>query len=84
MQIAVRLFAILKERAGVQSFTLELPDGCTATDAADRIATAYPGIQSYLPKSAFAINRAYGNRQAILHDGDELALIPPVSGGTER
>ena len=81
MRITVKLFAILRDRAGVAEFTLELPGGSATSVALESIATRYPTIRDLLPRAALAINREYVSRNAALHDDDELALIPPVSGG---
>jgi molybdopterin converting factor subunit 1 len=83
MQITVKLFAILKERAGVSSIILDLPEGSTAAVAADKVIAMHPNVTDLLVKCAFAVNRSYGSRVAVLYEGDELALIPPVSGGAE-
>jgi molybdopterin synthase catalytic subunit/molybdopterin converting factor small subunit len=76
VRVTVRLFAALRERAGAGQRELELPDGATAGDvfAALEIGTEPPGL-------AYAVNREYSERSATLTDGDEVALIPPVSGG---
>jgi MoaE-MoaD fusion protein len=78
MRITVRLFAMLRERAGTSRRELELPDGATAGDvwAALELGPEPEGL-------ALAVNRAYADRRAALADGDEVALIPPVSGGGE-
>ena len=81
MQIKVKLFAILRDRAGTSDITLEIPRGSAASVALDSIATKFSTIKDLLPRAAIAINREYASRDAALNDGDELALIPPVSGG---
>lgn len=82
MRITVKLFAILKDRAGAAQAILEdLPPGATVIQAAHALAERFPNIASDLDHVAFAVNRCYTKPQAILKDGDELALIPPVSGG---
>jgi molybdopterin converting factor subunit 1 len=85
MQVKVRLFAILRERAGADSVELELADGATATDAIDAVADRH-GLGELLQRLpiAVAVNREYAEREHVLDDGDEVALIPPVSGGAER
>ena len=82
MTIRVRLFAILRDQAGVSDFPLALPGGATVSDARDRIAARYPALQAHLPRVAFAVNRAYCKPDQAMSEGDELALIPPVSGGS--
>ena len=81
MQINVRLFAVLRERAGVEQFALDLADGATVDAAVEQVSLRVPMIRDLLPRVAFAVNRAYVKSGAELADGDELALIPPVSGG---
>jgi molybdopterin converting factor subunit 1 len=81
MRVTVKLFAILKERAGVSEFAIELPRGSATSVALESIATRHPRLRELLPRAALAVNREYVPRDTTLNDGDELALIPPVSGG---
>src|SRR4051812_26805877 len=76
MRVTVRLFAALRERAGTSRRELELPPGATAGDV-----FAALGIGAEPQGLAYAVNREYADRTAALADGDEVALIPPVSGG---
>jgi molybdopterin converting factor subunit 1 len=76
MQIRVRLFAGLRERAGVDVLELELPDGATVADALERLEPVAGDL-----KVVMAVNREYAEAGDQLHAEDELALIPPVSGG---
>jgi molybdopterin synthase catalytic subunit/molybdopterin converting factor small subunit len=78
MLITVRLFAMLRERAGTGQLELELPDGACVADALAAVGDLAGGLPLVL-----AINRRYADRDAPLSAGDELALIPPVSGGAE-
>jgi molybdopterin synthase catalytic subunit len=79
VRVDVRLFAGLRERASTRSRELELPDGARVCDvwAALDLGDEPPGL-------LFARNRAYAERSESLSDGDEVALIPPVSGGAFR
>jgi len=81
MRVRVLLFAILRDAAGAGEVALDLPAGATARDAGAELVGRFPALQAYLPRIAFAVNRNYAPAQTELHDGDELALIPPVSGG---
>ncbi len=81
MQIHVRFFAILRDRAGIAEMALNMEEGGTISNAATDIAQMHPAIAEFLPRIAYALNREYADVTAELHDGDELALIPPVSGG---
>jgi len=79
--IRVKLFAILRERAGSSELQLDVPDGTSVSGASDALAKRLPAIQQHLSGVAYAVNQSYVDRATILRDGDELALIPPVSGG---
>lgn len=81
MTIKLKFFAILHDLAGVRESTLALPEGATVAMAVDAIARQFPVIAKHLPRIAFAVNQEYRNRDTVLRDGDEIALIPPVSGG---
>jgi molybdopterin converting factor subunit 1 len=76
VRVTVRLFAALRERAGTGRRELELPEGALAGDvfAALEIGTEPTGL-------AYAVNQEYADRSVALKAGDEVALIPPVSGG---
>jgi len=82
MTVNVRLFAILRERAGQDRIALELDAGATVDDALAALGRD-PGLAELLDRMAvaMAVNRDYASGDTELHPGDELALIPPVSGG---
>jgi MoaE-MoaD fusion protein len=79
MRIRVRLFAGLRERLGMGENEMELPEGALAHDVWDllELGPEPSGL-------AYAVNRQYVDRDHALADGDELAIIPPVSGGSFR
>lgn len=81
MRIQVKLFAILREQAGQSETSLELPEGATVQIARKQLIQSLPAIASSMDRVAFAINLDYARPESILHDGDELAVLPPVSGG---
>jgi len=81
MMIRVKLFAIVRERAGQSELKLELPAGSTVEDVASEMARQFPAISRFLQRAAFAINHNYVSRDTRLEDQDEVAIIPPVSGG---
>ncbi|TME60440.1 MAG: MoaD family protein [Chloroflexi bacterium] len=83
MRVLVRLFASYREAAGRGHFDLELPPGATVRDAIARITAEHPLIAEGR-QVVIARNREYVTGEAPLGDGDELALIPPVSGGDAR
>jgi MoaE-MoaD fusion protein len=82
MKVTVRLFAILRERAGRDSLEIELPDEATVGDALERLAAA-PGLAELVDRRSvrMAVNREFASSAAPIRPGDELALIPPISGG---
>ena len=77
MRVTVRLFAILRERAGAREVELDLPDGARVNDAIERLGELAEGLPLVM-----AVNREYAPADQVLEPGDELALIPPVSGGS--
>jgi molybdopterin converting factor subunit 1 len=81
MTLTVKLFAILRERAGASEVQLDLPVHATVATARDALAERAPAIRDFLPRVAWAVNQAYVPLDTELHDGDELAAIPAVSGG---
>jgi molybdopterin synthase catalytic subunit len=84
MVLEVRLFAILRERAGAGSLSVELPEeGATVRDALLALGRQSEPLASALERMSvvMAVNREYAESGDALAPGDELALIPPVSGG---
>jgi molybdopterin converting factor subunit 1 len=82
MTVSVRLFSLLRERAGSDRLELQLPAGATVADAlaALRENAALGELLARLPVQ-MAVNREYAQPQTRLAANDELALIPPLSGG---
>lgn len=76
MVVSVRLFAGLREQAGMRGREIELPDGATVADVWPVL-----GLGDEPSGLLYALNREYVERSAALSGGDEVALIPPVSGG---
>ena len=81
MQITVRLFAFHREAAGVSELIVELPAGSRAADALAMCRRSHPSLPSSDRGIAFAVNREFAEPQTALHDGDEVAVLPPVAGG---
>ncbi len=78
MEVQIRLFASLRERAGTELLALELTEGALVADALAQLRWLTGDL-----RAAMAVNREYANATTPLHAGDELALIPPVSGGSD-
>jgi MoaE-MoaD fusion protein len=79
VRVTVRLFAALRERAGSSQRALDLPDGSQVSDVWGAL-----GLGEEPAGLVYAVNREYAERGRPLADGDEVALIPPVSGGAYR
>ena len=78
----MRLFAILRERAGTDRVTVEVADGATVAEALEAVGARH-GLGELIAQMpvVMAVNREYAAAGDALSAGDELALIPPVSGG---
>ena len=81
MKIVIKLFAGLRDRAGSGDLSVELPSGATVQDAIDTAQHNAPKEWTAPTSLMAAVNNEYVGLNAVLSDGDELALIPPVSGG---
>ena len=81
MQVRVRLFGSLRERAGRAELRLELPAGATAEAAWSALVASSPELASRRPSLAVAVNREYAAYETRLNEDDEVVFIPPVSGG---
>ncbi len=81
MRITVLYFAVVRERLGKETEEIALSDGATVADAVTALAKKHVPLESLLPRVQTAVNRQMVLRTHALHEGDELALIPPVAGG---
>ena len=81
MQVRVLLFGVLKDMAGRGSDVLTLPDHATAADVLDHYELAFAHKKGVLSSIAISVNQEYVASDCLLHPGDEVALLPPVSGG---
>lgn len=81
MRVRVRLFAIQRELTGTRELPLELSDGATIADAWTALVELHPVLAPGRDSVRFAHNGVYADTDTGLADGDELAIIPPVSGG---
>jgi len=73
---------MLKDSAGRESEILEVPESATISELATRYAEQLPRIKALLPSLAIAVNREYASAETKLKNGDEVAFLPPVSGGS--
>lgn len=81
MTIIVLFFAQARDRAGVSSARLELPEGTAVGAALGEVARGWPGLEPLWPHLAVAVDGRLARHDDPLRDGAELALLPPVSGG---
>lgn len=82
LRVRVRLFAMQRETAGMKELRLEVPLGATVDDAWDAVVEVVPALAPGRPSLRFAVNGEYADPDRALADGDEIACIPPVSGGS--
>lgn len=82
MKIRVRLFAGMRERVGKSELAVTVPDGLDMAALQAHINAEYPTLDLERQRFTVTVNRTYARPDFVLHDGDEVALIPPVSGGS--
>lgn len=81
MRVTVKLFARLRELAGTGELTLDVPAGATVRDVWQMLVAAHPAAGAYETSMSSAVNLDYAKMTAPVADGDEVAFLPPVSGG---
>ena len=81
MELVVRFFALYRERAGRNTFLLQLPEGATVADLAEEVRRHFPMLAPPGVQIVVAVNAEYAEQDMLLRQGDEVCLIPPVSGG---
>ena len=84
MRVQVLFFGVLRDLVGQASESLELDDDATVADVIEHYQSRIPKIREMLPSLALSVNQHYSGAGAVLGDGDEVALLPPVSGGACR
>lgn len=83
MQVQVKLFASLRQAVGRAVLERKLATGATVGDLVEGLAAEYPRLTGAASNIYAAVNRQYVTQDAVLQDGDEVALFPPVSGGQD-
>ena len=81
MHVTIRLFARLREMAGAPEVGRDLPDGASVRAAWESLVGEFPGFDDYTRVVSCAVNEDYARMTTPLRDGDEVAFLPPVSGG---
>ncbi len=81
MRVRVRLFATYREIAGEGAVPWTLPEGARLRELLEALVRAYPRLADHADTMLLAVNLKYAAPDIVLHDGDEVAVMPPVSGG---
>ena len=84
MRVKIRLFARLRDIAGDAELQREVPEGSTLRAVWTALVGEFPELERYSPAVSGALNDEYARMDAPVKDGDELAFLPPVSGGHVR
>ncbi len=81
MKLRVLFFSVLRDITGTDEISIELPVGGTMADLLVQIESRWPKLRDWAPSMLLALDQTYVKRDAVLHDGAEVALMPPVQGG---
>ena len=81
MKLRVLFFSVLRDITGTDEIVLELPAGSTMSDLIHQIEARWPKLRDWQNSLLLALDQTSVKRDALLHDGGEVALMPPVQGG---
>jgi molybdopterin synthase sulfur carrier subunit len=81
VSITLKLFAVFREVLGASELTQEVPAGTTVAQVLAQIIHDHPALKGAEAAVSFSVNRSYATADTVLQAGDEVAFIPPVSGG---
>ncbi|MCW3058299.1 MAG: molybdopterin converting factor, subunit 2 [Capsulimonas sp.] len=81
MQVNILLFASYQDAAGTDKLTLDLPESASVADCTKALAGRFPALAPRLPAGRVAVNADFAKDATVLRDGDEVAFLPPMSGG---
>ena len=81
MELSVRLFALYRERAGCNIVSLQIPDDATVAELTQEVRRRFPQLAPPQVNIVVAVNAEYADTDLVLQPGDDVCLIPPVSGG---
>lgn len=83
MKVTIKLFARLREIVGTGTLEHELTDGATVEELLNTLHTEFPGLAELAVRTIISVNQEFAAPDSSLHDGDEVAIFPPVSGGAD-
>lgn len=81
MKLRVLFFSVLRDITGTDEILIEMPGGSTLADLLAQVESRWPKLRDWAPSMLLALDQTYVKRDAVLHDGAEVALMPPVQGG---
>ena len=84
VQVKLLFFATLKDIVGKRELDIDVPSGATVNDLWEQLESRYPALGRYRSIALTSLNEEYVDRAAIVSDGDEVAMFPPVSGGSSE
>lgn len=84
MRVRVLLFGQLKDIIGAQEDSLDLESGARISEVVGHYARKFSRFESIAPSIACSVNQEYASGSTVLRDGDEVGLLPPVSGGSQE
>jgi len=82
MRVKVLYFATFRDHVGSKEEFVDLPDGATVADLIEKVEDLHPSLSEGLPTAVVAVNREFAFADEVINAGDEIAIFPPVSGGT--
>ena len=81
MKVKIKFFALIREKIGIKEIDMEIKEGATLGMLFDKLKKNYPVLKDSSNYLLFSVNKEYASLNSVLNEGDEIALIPPVSGG---
>ena len=81
MKVAVKMFAVARQLAGRDTVILQLPDRATVADLRRQLIDEVPTLSSVISHIRFAVGTDYATDATVINSGEDIACIPPVSGG---
>jgi molybdopterin synthase catalytic subunit len=82
MNVVVKLFGAVREAVGAKELSVRVPEGCPVADLRAQLAQNHPIFEKFGDRLAVSINFEVASLDAVLHEGDEVAFLPPVAGGS--